>query len=429
MSYNSFSKPRFYTNSIEYLYSKGLVNSISPVFLSSNWHTAKPYQLDDGEITDETYPDDIGYYKSFEFQLSEENLLNDANYIMILGHNFNSKSTTFSIQFWDSYGNYANLRHSDETLFNNTSGGAWDSQWTAFNIPDYDSVPIIIHFTPNSFNNGFNQALTTKIVVRIISTDETSTPSFSGISIGNYYDLPYNPDLGIKKTISYDGSSRPMNLFPNVNLPDGSDYPEEEGDGTEYQLGDVTGDNIVNVTDIVNVVQQILDGNALNEFQSILADVNQDGNINVTDIVAIVQHILGESTLGTIIINRARQLASQRTTGYKLSTPSGRRSFDISYSYIGSDSSGQNYIFPRYPNNPNDINNLDDEDQIYNSSKNNLFTSVINKTIGSHIPFIFSLNNENFDDMMLARFTNNSFEATEQAPNVHNISFGIREVW
>ena len=34
MSYNSFSRPRFYTNSIENLYTKGSFSNIDPIFLS-----------------------------------------------------------------------------------------------------------------------------------------------------------------------------------------------------------------------------------------------------------------------------------------------------------------------------------------------------------------------------------------------------------
>jgi hypothetical protein len=106
----------------------------------------------------------------------------------------------------------------------------------------------------------------------------------------------------------------------------------------------------------------------------------------------------------------------------------GRRLYDISYSYIGESSDGQNHLFPRDFNYSNDIANINHNMQ-YDDSKNNLYTSVINKTQGSHIPFVFSLNGSNSNELMLARFTNKSFKSTEQAPNVHNISFGIREVW
>ena len=68
-------------------------------------------------------------------------------------------------------------------------------------------------------------------------------------------------------------------------------------------------------------------------------------------------------------------------------------------------------------------------DDTYDSSKKNLYTSVIHKTMGTHIPFIFSLNGSNPNELMLARFTDNNFSFDEVAPSVHNVNFGIREVW
>ena len=53
-------------------------------------------------------------------------------------------------------------------------------------------------------------------------------------------------------------------------------------------LGDVTGDGIVNILDIVSTISLILSGN---EYLS-SADLNSDGIVNVLDIVALVNIIL-----------------------------------------------------------------------------------------------------------------------------------------
>ena len=57
-------------------------------------------------------------------------------------------------------------------------------------------------------------------------------------------------------------------------------------------LGDVNGDDIINVLDIILTVNIVL---GLSEFSS-NADINQDGIINVLDIVSLVNIILGTSS-------------------------------------------------------------------------------------------------------------------------------------
>lgn len=56
-------------------------------------------------------------------------------------------------------------------------------------------------------------------------------------------------------------------------------------------IGDVNGDDLVNVTDIIGVVNYILNTPSAT-FVAEAADVNEDGIINVTDIIAIVNSIL-----------------------------------------------------------------------------------------------------------------------------------------
>jgi hypothetical protein len=56
-------------------------------------------------------------------------------------------------------------------------------------------------------------------------------------------------------------------------------------------LGDVNGDGIVNVTDVVCLVSYILGSNATDIILE-AADVNGDGDINITDAVGITNIIL-----------------------------------------------------------------------------------------------------------------------------------------
>ncbi len=57
----------------------------------------------------------------------------------------------------------------------------------------------------------------------------------------------------------------------------------------EILLGDVNGDALVNVVDVVMMVEIILNGGGY----TVQADLNQDGLFNVVDVVMLVEWILG----------------------------------------------------------------------------------------------------------------------------------------
>jgi PKD repeat protein len=69
------------------------------------------------------------------------------------------------------------------------------------------------------------------------------------------------------------------------------EYIELEGESSCGSApGDVTGDGIINILDIVQVANYIL-GSSTPEF-SCAADMNADGNVNILDIVQISNYIL-----------------------------------------------------------------------------------------------------------------------------------------
>ena len=120
MSYNALNKPRFYINSIEYLYNKGLITSIDPIFLSSSWHSPKTYPL--------VQSTDFGFKKEFIVKLKEGTLLNDFNYIIILGHNLNSSGSSFRciFRYQDANSAIASVRSfTDIQTTSNTSQGGF----------------------------------------------------------------------------------------------------------------------------------------------------------------------------------------------------------------------------------------------------------------------------------------------------------------
>ena len=64
------------------------------------------------------------------------------------------------------------------------------------------------------------------------------------------------------------------------------------GSCTDYTVGDVNHDTVINVLDIVNLVNYILGSNTPNECEFNASDLNGDGILNVLDIVQLVNQIL-----------------------------------------------------------------------------------------------------------------------------------------
>ena len=74
--------------------------------------------------------------------------------------------------------------------------------------------------------------------------------------------------------------------------------PEPED---EILLGDLNFDEILNISDIILVINMILNPNDIYIPEMFTAaDVNQDGEINVIDVVSLVSEILGTSFRGAI---------------------------------------------------------------------------------------------------------------------------------
>jgi hypothetical protein len=69
-------------------------------------------------------------------------------------------------------------------------------------------------------------------------------------------------------------------------------YYYYESSDNECSLGDITGDGLLNVLDIVNLVNYIFGMGDFTDEQLCAADLNADGIINVLDIVNLVNLIL-----------------------------------------------------------------------------------------------------------------------------------------
>jgi len=102
----------------------------------------------------------------------------------------------------------------------------------------------------------------------------------------------------------------------------------------------------------------------------------------------------------------------------------GRRSWDMSFSYLTETTSGNsNAVMP-------DNYNTDDEDaSTYNYvSKNSFYNKVIQGTMGGALPFIFQPN-KNVDEFALCKLDMKKFTVKKTAPTLASVKLRIKEVW
>ena len=114
--------------------------------------------------------------------------------------------------------------------------------------------------------------------------------SNGGVDGGHTYDLYYLPN---------DGSPYPRDFI--VNAEGILEYANNEIDmewmiyiienllGLSNLIGDINGDENLNILDIVLITNLILSDSTYNE----IADLNQDGGINILDIIVLISIILG----------------------------------------------------------------------------------------------------------------------------------------
>ncbi len=103
----------------------------------------------------------------------------------------------------------------------------------------------------------------------------------------------------------------------------------------------------------------------------------------------------------------------------------GRKSWKLNFSYLDDSD-----IMP-------EIETLDPYETEYDDSHNiniqgsNSFLSLINKTQGNHLPFIFQSDNSstNPDQFSICRFKQNKFSYKQVAPQIYNFDINLEESW
>ncbi len=116
-----------------------------------------------------------------------------------------------------------------------------------------------------------------------------------------YFTLYRNGEsVGYSTVNSFSDSLIPFGSELNYHVTATDVHGNESGPSASINIvtgvqGDVSGDNVINVSDIVMLVD-IIFGAEVSEYQLWAADVNGDGSVDVVDIVEIVNEILGGLT-------------------------------------------------------------------------------------------------------------------------------------
>ena len=147
----------------------------------------------------------------------------------------------------------------------------------------------------NTSNQGqLNQFIEENSITYPIVFDPGSP---GGVQGGDTYNLYYMPN---------DGSPYPRDFI--INQEGIIEYANNEidtawmlsvieqllnGNCTDWQIGDVNNDDIINVLDIVNLINYILGISFPNECEYFVSDINGDLNLEILDIVLIVNGIFG----------------------------------------------------------------------------------------------------------------------------------------
>ena len=64
-------------------------------------------------------------------------------------------------------------------------------------------------------------------------------------------------------------------------------------DCSDWQMGDINSDNIINVLDIINLINYILGTIFPEECEYVVSDINSDSNLDILDVVLMVNLIFG----------------------------------------------------------------------------------------------------------------------------------------
>ena len=361
MAYQNVGTPRFYVDRYQWLKAMGMISSEqNPVNNGLNPTSTKEWHL----VGDNNY----NFWYQYAFQGGIP-IMNDINYVALLGHNLASIQGHFNMAFrvgdedsdyFESVGGYVNVSRTD---------GNWYPEHDGFSI-DYVEPPS----TPVGADG-----VILRIGAELANSSEpvNTIAKIGSFSYGTYYEMPQSPDLNLKLSYEYDGvktiQSKNGRTLSNAMYT----KPAGWGDSGAWQLGDNPNYRTGRRTWDLSF--------------SYLAD---------TDMFPV---------------NANQSHAAYTNVGYhsalsgSTNPTSGFLDIDILSEDGGTAGQFQSNIL----------------------SGQDFFSVVWNKTLGNALPFIFQPDNTNSnpDQFAICKFIGDTLQYEQVAHNTYNIKLKIEEVW
>lgn len=179
------------------------------------------------------------------------------------------------------------------------------TQAFVFHIPVYNNMPeSAVQFTASGNRNNYLAVLSV--------VDYLFTPTFDS-AVTEYSIIVPATTTSVQVTASPVVSSSKVSGTGTYNLVTGSNTikvkcTSQSGETKTYTItivresgevirGDISGDGLITIVDLVRLNRHILNVSTLSGVQLEAADVNGNGSVNIQDLVLLNRHILGISTI------------------------------------------------------------------------------------------------------------------------------------
>ncbi len=168
---------------------------------------------------------------------------------------------------------------------------------TGYNAETYGTQLLVV--TYGSFTTSFPISVKSPVPDSITSDVYTIADGFlSGITLGTTLDvllenIPEHEFLRVMDGEAEVSIDELLTTGMVLQLIDGETVKQSV---TIVVRGDVNGDGLINITDMLSVKSHILGKSTLTGAEALAADISGDGNINITDVLQVKAHILGKNT-------------------------------------------------------------------------------------------------------------------------------------
>lgn len=224
MSYQRIRTPRIYTDNISWLLGLGKITSNS--ITQSGLTTASPIEMFDMKPSNLV---DLGgsgtsttHYIKLNTNITTDSA-QDANFIAILGHNFEEAGVKFKVEISDN----SNFPVGTETTILSLTNVVNASLSGDYAVP-----------SANGWSLATFSGTTDNQWVRITFEPTTGTPieyqddvKIGAILIGEYLNFPHSPDLEINKQLIFDGVKKQQSIggqtYANASFLSGANWYHE----------------------------------------------------------------------------------------------------------------------------------------------------------------------------------------------------------